>query len=328
MDKSRQTIEETINIPSAVIEVRKSRNLVLDILIRLVKEKPLGTVGAIIVLLLIFTGIFANFLAPYEYTDQSLFDRLQPSSAEHLLGTDNLGRDVLSRIIFGARISMYVCLAGSAICAVSGTVIGLVSGFFGGKTDIIIQRFVDAFMCFPPIFLYLMVMSLLGQGLWQVVLVLGLIRGIHQSRIIRGAVISIKGNIYVDAANAIGCSNLRMIYRHILPNVMAPIITVTVVSSGYMILGEAMLSFLGFGLPPDQPSWGTMLAGAGRTYLLKAPWLALWPGLALSVTVYGLNMLGDAIRDLLDPRLRGGLGRYSGGKRKRAKKYRQEGEET
>jgi peptide/nickel transport system permease protein len=328
MEKSRQTLEETRDIPTAAVEVRKSRNLVVDTLKRLVREKPLGTVGAIIVLVLLFTGVFADFLAPYEFTDQSLFDRLQPSSAQHLLGTDHLGRDVLSRVIYGARISMYVCLAGSVICAVSGTVIGLISGFFGGKADMIIQRFVDAFMCFPPIFLYLMVMSLLGQGLWQVILVLGFIRGIHQSRIIRSTVISIKGNVYVDAANAIGCSNLRMIRKHIFPNVLAPIITVTVVSSGYMILGEAMLSFLGFGMPPDQPSWGTMLAGPGRTYLLKAPWLALWPGLALAISVYGLNIFGDAIRDLLDPRLRGGLGRYSGVKRKRAKKYRQEGQKV
>jgi len=289
---------------------RKRLPWLADLFVRLVREKPLGTVGGVIVLALLLVAIFADVLAPYGMNEQILLDRVQPPSATHLLGTDNLGRDLLSRIIYGARISIYVGLGGSALCTLVATVIGLVSGFFGGRVDITIQRFVDGWMCFPALFVYLTVMSLLGPGLVQVIMVLGIERGIAQSRVVRGAVIGIKENVYVEAARAIGCTGGRILYRHILPNIMAPIITIFAVSSGYVILGEATLSFLGFGVPPPTPSWGAMLSGSGRYYLLLAPWMALWPGLALAIVVYGLNMLGDAVRDLLDPRLRGGLGRY------------------
>ncbi len=248
-----------------------------------------------------------------------LADRLDAPSVKHILGADNIGRDLLSRIIYGARISMYVGLGGSAITTIAVTVIGLVSGFFGGKVDLAIQRFVDAFMCFPPLFLYLTVMVILGPGLIQVILVLGIVRGVRQSRVIRGAVIGVSQNVYVDAARAIGSPSTKTLIRHILPNVMAPIITIFAVSSGYMILSEATLSFLGFGIPPPTPSWGGMLSGPGRQYMEDAPWMVLWPGAALATAIYGLNMLGDAVRDILDPRLRGGLGRYGGVKKKLAK---------
>jgi len=293
--------------------------MLIDILARLVREKPLGLVGGVIVLLLVLTAIFADVIAPYAPTEQSLADRLEGMSGEHWLGTDNLGRDLLSRVIHGARISITVGLAGSAICTLVATFIGLVSGFAGGKTDILIQRFVDAWMCFPPLFIFLTVMAMVGQGLWQVIFVLGIARGIAQSRVLRGAVIGIKENVYVEAARAVGASTPRTLLRHILPNIMAPVLTILAVSSGYLILGEATLSFLGYGIPPPTPSWGGMLSGAGRRFMQQAPWLALWPGLALCIVVYGMNMLGDAVRDLLDPRLRGGLGRYSGVEKKRAK---------
>jgi len=220
---------------------------------------------------------------------------------------------------------MYVGLGGSLICTGLGAIIGLVSGFFGGKTDTIIQRFVDAFMCFPPLFLYLTVMAILGPGLAQVIIVLGIVRGIRQSRIVRGAVISIKENVYVEAAKALGASPTRVLYKHVLPNVMAPIIIIYTVGCGYLILSEATLSFLGFGIPPPEPSWGGMLSREARRFMRFAPWMALWPGAALATAVYGINMLGDAVRDILDPRLRGGLGRYGGVKAKKAKKYKDEG---
>ena len=296
--------------PQTEDEIRKERPWLTDLFLRLVREKPLGTVGGVIVLLLVLVAIFADVLAPYGPTEQSLKDRLVAPSAEHLLGTDNLGRDLLSRVIYGSRISITVGLAGSIICTLVVTVIGVISGFAGGKTDIILQRFVDAWMCFPPLFLFLTVMALVGQGLWQVIFVLGVTRGIGQSRIIRGAVMGIKQNVYVEAAKAVGSPTPRTLLRHILPNIMAPVLTIFAVSSGYLILGEATLSFLGYGIPPPTPSWGGMLSGAGRRFMEQAPWLALWPGLALCITVYGMNMLGDAIRDLLDPRLRGGVGRY------------------
>lgn len=316
-----EEIVDEITREAPVVEApqNKRRTLLHDILIRLVKEKPLGTVGGVIVLLLILAAIFADVLAPYERDAQSLADQLQPPSTEHWLGTDHLGRDLLSRIIHGSRISITVGLVGSALCTASATFIGLISGFAGGKTDIIAQRFVDAWMCFPGLFIFLTIMALVGQGLWQVIFVLGITRGIAQSRVLRGAVIALKRNIYVEASRAVGASTTRTLLAHILPNIMAPVLTVFAVSAGYVILGEATLSFLGYGIPPPTPSWGGMLSGAGRRYIESAPWLAMWPGLALCIVVYGMNMLGDAIRDLLDPRLKGGLGRYSGVKRKRPK---------
>jgi len=307
-------------VSPGVEEEPKRRSLPADFFIRLVKEKPLGTVGGVIVLLLLFTGIFADLLAPYGMNEIHLADRLTPPSAQYAMGTDDLGRDMLSRIIHGARISMYVGLGASALLTVVATIIGIISGFFGGKTDMTIQRFVDAWMCFPALVLYLTVMALLGPGLIQVILVLGIVTGIAMSRVVRGAVISIKANMYIEAATAIGCSTTRMLTRHILPNITAPIIIIFTTQCGYMIIGEATLSFLGFGIPPPTPSWGGMLSGAGRQYMYLAPWMALWPGLALAIAVYGLNMLGDAVRDILDPRLRGGLGRYGGAKVKKPSK--------
>jgi len=311
---------------SVAEEVRKKRPLLLDLLVRLVREKPLGTVGAIIVLLLLLTGIFANFLAPYSENEMTLLDRLQPPSGQYFLGTDNLGRDMFSRIIYGARISMYVGLGAATLSTIISTIIGMVSGFLGGKADIIIQRFVDAWICFPPLFVILTVMAIVGPGLLQVILVLGMMQGIGGSRTVRSAVIGIKENVYVEAARSVGSPTSRILLRHILPNIMAPVIIVFTTRMGAAILAEATISFLGFGIPPPTPSWGGMLSGAGRRYMRIAPHMALFPGLALALVVYGINMFGDALRDILDPRLRGGLGRYSGVKRKRAKKYLQESE--
>lgn len=295
----------------------KRHSLLVDLVIRLVREKPLGTVGGVIVLLLFFTGIFADFLAPDGMNEVHPQDYLTPPSAEYILGTDNLGRDMLSRIIFGARVSMTVGLAGTVLRVFIATIIGIVSGFSSGKVDIIIQRFVDAFMCFPWLFLILTAMVILGQGMLQVILVLGITGGIRRSRVIRSAVIGIKENVYVEAATATGCQTWRIFTYHILPNIMAPIIIIFTMSVGQMILSEATLSFLGFGIPPPIPSWGRMLSSQGRRHMLTAPWLAVWPGLALSLAVFGINMLGDGVRDILDPRLRGGLGRYGRVKTKR-----------
>ncbi len=307
------------DVSSKLAEESRTRSGMTDFFVRLVKEKPLGTVGGVIVLVLLAVGILADFISPYGMNEIHLADRLASPSTGYLFGTDDLGRDLLSRVIHGARISMYVGLGGAALCTATAAIIGLVSGFFAGKTDMVMQRFVDAFLCFPALFFMLTVMALLKPGLVQVILVLGVLSGIFYSRVVRGAVIAIKENVYVEAARAIGCSPTKILTQHILPNTMAPIIIIFTVSSGYIILGEATLSFLGFGIPPPTPSWGGMLSGAGRKYMLQAPWMALWPGAALAVVVYGLNMLGDAVRDILDPKLRGGAGRYSGVKVKRPK---------
>ena len=291
-------------------ETEKRHGLLTDVLIRLIKEKPLGLVGGIIVLVMLLTGIFANFIAPYGYNDMDLQGRLSPPSATHLMGADNMGRDMLSRIVYGARISMIVGLSGAAISALVGFLVGGLSGYFGGKFDIIFQRLVDAVQCFPSLILYLIVLAIIGQGLVPVILVLGITTGFMASRTIRSAVIGIKENMYIQAANAVGTRTRNIILRHILPNIMPVLIVGFTLSVGSMILSEAMLSFLGFGIPPPTPSWGGMLQGSARRYMLQAPWMALWPGLALALAVYGINMLGDALRDLWDPRLRGGLGRY------------------
>ena len=291
----------------------------VDFLIRLVKEKPLGTVGGIITLLLLLTGIFADLawlglpevgLAPYGMNECWVGGFLDPPSANFWLGTDNVGRDLLSRVIYGARISVIVGLTASTLATAISTLIGVVSGYMGGKVDLAMQRGVDAWMCLPGLVVIILLVSVMGASLWTIILALGISWGIGGSRIIRGAVIAIRGNVYVQAAEAIGCSTTRMLVRHILPNVMATIIILFTVRVPGIILAEASLSFLGFGIPPPVPSWGGMLSGSGRAYMMMSPWLAIWPGLALAITVYAVNMFGDAVRDIADPRMRGGAGRY------------------
>ena len=277
--------------------------------IRLWSEKPLGSACGIVVVLLILVAVFADVLAPYGYTEIHLVDRLQGASARYLLGTDQLGRDYLSRLIYGARLSMLVGLSATTLNVVVAVLIGGTSGFFGGKLDLTVQRFVDAWMAFPGLLLLLTIMSILGQGVPQMILVLGISGGIGGSRVVRGAVIAVKENDYFQAAASIGSARWRAFARHVLPNIGAPLIIIFSINIGGAIMSEASLSFLGFGLPPEVPSWGTLLSWEGRRYMEQAPWLALWPGLCLTLVVYSLNMFGDAMRDLLDPRLRGGGGR-------------------
>jgi peptide/nickel transport system permease protein len=316
--KERKVVE-VASVPGELVSEPKRRSFFVDMLIRLVREKPLGTVGGVIVLLFFLTGIFANFLAPYGYNEFHPGFFLKPPSAEFVLGTDNVGRDILSRIIYGARVSMIVGLVGASIDVAIGTIIGLISGYIGGRFDLIVQRFVDAFMCFPALLLIIVAMSLVGAGLWQVTLVIGITWGIGASRIVRGAVIAVKENVYVEAARAVGTPVSRILTRHILPNVTAPIIIIFTIAVGAIILTEASVSFLGYGIPPPMPSWGAMLSGMARNYMLTAPWMVIWPGLALSIVVYGINVFGDAVRDVLDPRLRGGIGRYGTAKAKKAR---------
>jgi len=306
----------------AEIAEPKRHSLLVNLVIRLVKEKPLGTVGGVIFLAMFFVGIFADFIAPYGYNEINVSIQLKGSMPGYLLGTDQLGRDLLSRVIYGARISMVVGLGGAAIGTILAAVLGGLSGYLGGKFDIIMQRFVDALMAWPWLLFVLTLMVIVGRGLPQVILVLGLRRGVIDSRIVRSAVIGVKENMYVEAAKAIGAPTGRILTRHILPNVFAAIIIIFSLDVGNMILQEAVVSFLGFGIPPPLPSWGGMLSSEGRRFMIYAPWLAVWPGLALSTAVYGINMLGDAIRDILDPRLRGGRGRYGATVKKEATKIK------
>ncbi|MBA7608251.1 Glutathione transport system permease protein GsiD [subsurface metagenome] len=306
---------------SGKVAERRRHSGLVEFLIRLVKEKPLGTVGGVITLLLLLTGIFADFLAPYGVNELHTADFLAAPSARFWLGTDHLGRDLLSRVIFGARISVIVGLSATALATIISTVIGILCGYIGGKFDLVVQRFVDAVMCLPQLIFLIVAMSLLGPGIWQIILVMGILWGIGGSRTTRGLVLSIKENVYIEAAVAIGCPTHRILTRHILPNIMAPIIIGFSLAVPGVILTEAALSFLGFGIPPPTPSWGSMLSGSTRTYMFKSQWPIIWPGLALATVVYGINMFGDAVRDILDPRLRGGVGRYGvRGKKEAAKK--------
>ena len=297
-------MSDAIGIPSVEI-APKRRSRLADFFIRLVKEKPLGTAGGIIILILIFVAIFADVLAPYPYKEIHLEDRLTGSSAKYLLGTDHIGRDLLSRLIYGARISIFVGLAATTLNVVVAVLIGGISGFLGGKLDLVVQRFVDAWMSFPGLLLLLTIMSIAGRGIPQIIVVLGVTGGIVGSRVVRGAVIGIKENVYFQAAEAIGSSKWRTLIRHVLPNIMPVVIIIFSITVGGVIIAEASLSFLGFGLPIRVPSWGGLLSREGRIYMQQAPWLALWPGLCLTIVVYCFNMFGDAMRDLLDPRLRG-----------------------
>ena len=306
--------------PSAVSAPNRRAGLV-DFFVRLLKEKPLGTFCGIIVLLFILVAVFAEVLAPFPHDEVNILDRMQQPSEQYLLGTDQLGRDLLSRLLFGAQISLTVGLSATALNVLIAVLIGSLSGFLGGKVDLVVQRFVDAWMAFPGLLLLLTIMSLVGRGLPQIIVVLGVTGGIGSSRIVRSAVIGVKENVYFQAAVAIGCSKGRILLRHVLPNIAAPVIIIFTINIGAVIISEAALSFLGFGLPIKVPSWGGMLSREGREFMEMAPRLALWPGLCLTLVVYSLNMFGDALRDLLDPRLRGGEGSYGTAKVKRKRGF-------
>lgn len=273
--------------------------------LRLVRRQPVGAVAGLLILALIFVAVFADVLAPYDPTLTVGPSVLTPGEQGYLMGTDNLGRDVLSRVIHGARISLRVGLIAVAMGTVGGATIGIISGYLGGKTDLIIQRFVDTVQAFPALILLMALVSVLGPSTNNAMFAIGFLFMAGTSRIIRGAVMTASQNPYIEAARVIGSTNVRIMLRHILPNVFAPILIIASVELGAAILTEASLSFLGLGTQPPTPSWGEMLSGAGRTYMLSQPGLAIFPGLAIAVTVLSFNLLGDSVRDILDPKLRG-----------------------
>ena len=289
----------------SVVAQKRKHSWLVGFLIKLVKEKRLGAAGGIVTLFLLLIGIFADFLAPYGMNETWVGDFIAPPSAEFWLGTDNVGRDLLSRVIFGARISVIVGLGSSTMATAISLVIGMVSGYIGGKLDLLVQRIVDIWMVLPGLIIMMIMITIIGPGVWQIIIVIGITSGVPGSRIVRSAVIGVKENDYVGVAVAIGCRASRILVRHILPNVMAPTIIVFTTRVPNAILVEASLSFLGFGIPPPTPSWGGMLSGTGRAFMFDAPWMVIWPGLALATVVYAINMFGDAVRDLLDPKLRG-----------------------
>jgi peptide/nickel transport system permease protein len=272
---------------------------------RLFREKPVGAAAAVLFLCFVLCGIFAAQLAPFGFNEINMLERLKAPSWKHPFGTDNLGRDMLSRCLYGAQLSVIIGLSAAALATILSVVIGLLSGYLGGKIDLVVQRIVDAYMSFPELVILIAVVSVVGPGMVQIICVLSLVLGIGGSRIIRSAVVSARENMYVHAAQSIGASTGRVLWRHLLPNIMPPIIVLFTTRVGAVILIESGLSFLGLGVPPPAPTWGGLLSGSGRTYMFQGPWLALAPGLCLTAVVYATNVFGDALRDLLDPRMRG-----------------------
>jgi peptide/nickel transport system permease protein len=272
-------------------------------LARLCRRQPLGLVGAMLVLALIAVAALAPTLAPYDYAETRVLERLQGPSQRHLLGTDQFGRDVFSRIIYGTRPTVYISFGATLLTLVTSTVMGIVSAYYLGWFDTVLQRLIDIWLSFPLIILALVTISVFGGGVVQLIMVLGLLTAAGNVRVIRSKALIVIQQPFIEAARAVGGSDLRIVISHILPNVTPTAIVLSAVRLGAVVITEATLSFLGFGVPPPFPTWGQMLQDS----LAKAsshPWLAFWPGLAIALTVFGYNMLGDALRDELDPRLR------------------------
>jgi len=299
-----------------------------------IRKKPLGAFGGFVLIATVVIAVLSPWIAQYPYTEQHLSDSLQSPSGTYWFGTDLQGKDVFSRIIIGSQVTVLVGIGSVAVAAVLSVIIGGVSGYFGGRTDIILQRVVDVWVALPPIFLLITFVSVLGTGgegflgigrgpdigldpkdgnwIWYtffrstvVIFSLGIILAGYGIRIVRGAVLALKENTYIDAARAIGAGDIRIMWHYILPNIMPVVIILATVNLGVAVLAEATISFLGFGIQAPFPTWGQMLGNEGRTYGPDAQWLMWFPGVAIFISVYGFNMLGDALRDVLDPRLRG-----------------------
>jgi len=273
-------------------------------MLRFTKTKPLGALSAFVILLLVISAVFAPLVSPFDPDAQDANRVMTSPSLSNLFGTDQVGRDLLSRVIYGARITLLVGLLSVALGVIIGVSLGLVTGYCGGKVDLIAQGAVDCVMAFPAIVLALALVAVLGTSLFNVIVAIAIVISPRVARVVRGSVLSVKEEEYIMASKASGCSHSRILFVHILPNVMASIIVMATINLGQAILVEAALSFLGLGVPPPASSWGKMLSGAGKQYMIQAPWLAIFPGLAIAIVVLSFNLLGDALRDVLDPKLR------------------------
>jgi len=265
---------------------------------------PLGAAGAVIIVLMIGSAVFAPFIAPYDPLETDFAAQFSPPTMAHWLGTDAFGRDLLSRIIYGSRTALLVGFASAFLGATLGAMLGVASAYFGGPIDLVVQRLVDIFLAFPIIILALAVVSILGTGVSNVIMAITVPMIPNCARVVRSSALAVRQMPYVDAARAAGFGYARIIFRHMLPNVMAPYLIMLTAFVGQAILLEASLSFLGLGVAEPTPAWGLMLRGAAVEFAESAPWMAIFPGLAISLGVFAFNLFGDALRDALDPKLR------------------------
>lgn len=297
-------LDKQLELAPAIPLPAKRRNVVASSL-RFVTQKPLGGIGAVIVILMVLMAVFAPLIATFPYAENHISDRLHGPSTQYFFGTDASGRDIFSRIVYGARVSVTVGFGAVAISVFVAAALGIVSAFYGGWIDATLQRLVDIWLSFPSLVILISIMAVIGMGVSNLTLAIGLLLSVGFSRVVRASALTVKGNLFIEAAVTLGANDLRIMFRHILPNVIPTIIVIATVQLGAAILIESSLSFLGYGVPPPAPSWGGMLSGSGLVYFTKAPWLAIFPGLFITMAVFGFNMLGDALRDVLDPRLRG-----------------------
>jgi peptide/nickel transport system permease protein len=279
---------------------------VAGVVARFVRTKPLGAAGAVIILGMLALALFADVLAPYDPYIGDYGQQFVRPSVEHWFGTDEFGRDVLSRIMYGARIALFVGFCASLIGCTLGAILGVVSAFWGGHVDLLLERLMDILLAFPQLILALAIASILGPAVQNVVIAIAIPVIPRVARVVRAAAMSVKENVYVEAVQALGASRRRVIVQHIIPNVAAPYIIMVTATLGAAILAEAALSYLGLGAAEPTPSWGLMLSGSAPSYAEKAPWIALFPGIAISLGVFGFNLFGDSLRDALDPKLRKG----------------------
>jgi peptide/nickel transport system permease protein len=289
----------------APLAARRAEPGIGGVVWRFVRKKPLGAIGGLIMAAILLTALLANVFATHDPIAADAARTLAPPSAEHWLGTDNLGRDIYSRIVHGARVSLIVGVASTLLGSVLGGVIGLLSGYAGGRVDLATQRVLDILQGLPLLVLALVMSAALGPSLTNVAIAISVPIVPRAARVIRSSVLAIREMQYVEAARAVGLRHLRIAFRHVLPNTMGPFIVLCTAQLGSAILVEAALSFLGLGVPEPYPSWGRMLSLSAAEFAQKAPHLVLFPGLAISLAVFGTNLLGDALRDTLDPRLRG-----------------------
>ena len=267
-----------------------------------IKKTPIGFIGALFVIFLLFIAILAPYLTPYDPVSQD-YQRFQSPNINHWLGTDSLGRDICSRIIQGTRVSMFVGLLAVTIALILGTNLGIISGYFGGKIDTVLMRFIDILLAFPGLVLAMLISGLLGPSLVNAMIAVGIMLTPSFARVSRGSVLTVKNEPYIASAKTIGCSNLYIILKYILPNIMVPLSVLFSISLSIAILAESALSFLGLGIQPPAPSWGGMLH-QGRQFMEIAPWVAVFPGLAIMIAVLSFNFFGDGLRDGLDPKLK------------------------